>query len=150
MTDDIDELATGFRKRTLVTARLAARLGRKMVGRQIFGGGRDADTQREVDRIRALARVGQVVDYIFFVVYGLIALETVLEATGAREGNWFKQFVDAVTMPILAPFRTLFPSVGDGQYRIMFSYIAALLISGLFHLACRGLIRLIGKRTTEI
>jgi predicted unusual protein kinase regulating ubiquinone biosynthesis (AarF/ABC1/UbiB family) len=50
MTDDLDELATGFRKRTLVTARLAARLGRKMVGRQIFGGGRDGETQRQVDK----------------------------------------------------------------------------------------------------
>src|SRR5687767_4110580 len=73
-----------------------------------------ADTEREIGRSRALARVGQVVDYVFALVYGLIALEIVLEATGAREGNWFKQFIDAVTMPILAPFRTLFPSVGEG------------------------------------
>ncbi len=50
--DALDELARGFRKRTLVTARLAARLGRKMVGRQRFGGGapRDAASQRDVDR----------------------------------------------------------------------------------------------------
>jgi uncharacterized protein YggT (Ycf19 family) len=109
-----------------------------------------ADTEREIDRSRALARVGQVVDYVFCLVYGLIALEIVLEATGAREGNWFKQVVDAVTTPILAPFRTLFPSIGDGQYRIMFSYIAALVIYGLFHLAARGLIRLIARRKAEI
>jgi uncharacterized protein YggT (Ycf19 family) len=109
-----------------------------------------AATEREVDRSRALSRVVQVVDYVFCLVYGLITLEIVLEATGAREGNGFKQFVDAVTTPILAPFRTLFPSVGEGQYRLMFSYIAALVIYGLFHLAARGLIRLIGRRTAEI
>ena len=48
----MDELPQGFRARTLATAMLAARLGRKMVKRQLFGGGGapDPKTAREVDR----------------------------------------------------------------------------------------------------
>src|SRR5205085_4789031 len=36
------------------------------------------ETDREVDRGRALARVSQVIDYIFYVVYGLLAIRLVL------------------------------------------------------------------------
>src|SRR5688500_13569312 len=108
------------------------------------------DTEREVGRSRLMARLAQVVDYLFFLIYGLIGLEIVLEATGARESNGFKQFVDAVTTPILAPFRTLFPTLGDGQFRFMFSYVAALVVYVLIHVAIRGLMRMIAKRRTEI
>ena len=33
-----------------------------------------ADTEREVERGRFFARVSQIVDYIFFVIYGLLAI----------------------------------------------------------------------------
>ncbi|MCA1636562.1 MAG: hypothetical protein LC802_23450, partial [Acidobacteria bacterium] len=36
------------------------------------------ETEREVDRSRTLARVSQVVDYIFYVIYGLLAIRLIL------------------------------------------------------------------------
>jgi hypothetical protein len=42
-----------------------------------------ASTEREVGRGRAAARISQVVDYVFFVIYGLIVLEIVLGLIGA-------------------------------------------------------------------
>src|SRR5438128_5046873 len=45
------------------------------------------DTEAEIDRARGVARVSQVIDYIFYLIYGIITLEIVLELLGARESN---------------------------------------------------------------
>jgi len=50
MPDDLDRLPRGFRKRTLATARLAARLGRKMARRTLFGSPADPETRRQIDQ----------------------------------------------------------------------------------------------------
>src|SRR5215203_3938911 len=42
-------------------------------------------TERETARGRTAARGSQVIDYLFFLVYGIIGVATVLEAIGARE-----------------------------------------------------------------
>ncbi|HLA94891.1 MAG TPA: hypothetical protein VK612_04160, partial [Pyrinomonadaceae bacterium] len=46
-------------------------------------------TQHEVDRGRFAARVSQVVDYVFFLIYGLLGLRLLLELMAARENNAF-------------------------------------------------------------
>jgi predicted unusual protein kinase regulating ubiquinone biosynthesis (AarF/ABC1/UbiB family) len=55
MTDDLDELPRGFRARTLSTALMAARLGKKMVKRQWFGAKEDPDHARAVEKAVAAA-----------------------------------------------------------------------------------------------
>ncbi len=55
---------------------------------------RDAvGAERELVRGRTAARISQVVDYIFYLIYGLIALEFLLGLMGARAGNGFVQFI---------------------------------------------------------
>ncbi len=108
------------------------------------------DTEREVGRTRRSARGAQIVDYVFFVIYALIAIEIVLEAAGARESNGFKSVMDTLTLPFLAPFRGLFADPSIGEYRFMFSYLAALVVWVLVHLAIRGLLRVIGHRQTTL
>ncbi len=109
-----------------------------------------AATEREVARTRGSARVAQIVDYVFFVIYTLIVIEIVLEATGARETNGFKQAMDTITTPFLLPFRGLFADLSVDGYRFVFSYVAALVVWILVHLAIRGLIRLVGRRPTTL
>src|SRR5262245_40403237 len=46
-------------------------------------------SERELDRSRTAARVSQLIDYFFYLVYGLISLEFVLRLMGARSGNGF-------------------------------------------------------------
>jgi predicted unusual protein kinase regulating ubiquinone biosynthesis (AarF/ABC1/UbiB family) len=53
--DDLDELPKGFRQRTLATAMLAARLGRKMAKRQLFGGGGKPDARDAKDVEKAVS-----------------------------------------------------------------------------------------------
>src|SRR5688572_8821515 len=42
------------------------------------------ETEREVELGRSLARVSQVVDYIFFIAYGLLAIRLMLALFAAR------------------------------------------------------------------
>src|SRR5882724_9205041 len=43
------------------------------------------ETHREVERGRAAARVSQIVDYIFILIYGLLAVRLLLALFAARE-----------------------------------------------------------------
>ncbi len=109
-----------------------------------------AATESELARGQAAARASQVVDYLFFLVYGVIGLEIVLDAIGARQSAGFKQFIDALATPFLAPFKGLMPTPGVGSFHLMLSYIVALVVYVLLHMAVNGLFRLIVHRKTAV
>src|SRR5258708_35822801 len=75
------------------------------------------DTEREVERSRGLARISQVVDYIFFVIYALLLMRFLLALLAARSSAGFVQFIVTVTDPFYAPFRGIVasPSVSGGH-----------------------------------
>jgi len=109
-----------------------------------------AATEAELDRGQAAARASQVVDYLFYIVYGIIGLEIVLDLIGARQSAGFKQFIDAIATPFLAPFKGLMPTPGVGSFRLMLSYIVALVVYVLLHMAVNGLFRLLVHRKTAV
>jgi len=109
-----------------------------------------ADTEARLARTRTIARLSQVIDYVFYLIYGIIALEIVLEALGARENAGFKQLVDTIAAPLLAPFEGLMPDPGAGNYRFMISYVFALIVYFLLHLAVKGLLRLFVQTKTHV
>jgi uncharacterized protein YggT (Ycf19 family) len=104
------------------------------------------ETEVELQRGRQFARVGQVVDYLFFLAYSLIGLEIGLELFGARQSSGFKQFLDVVTLPLLRPFRGLMPDPALGSLQLMTSYVVALVVYALAHLAVKKLLRLLAHR----
>lgn len=108
------------------------------------------DTETEVKRAGVLARVSQVIDYVFYVIYGLISLQIIFDLFGARRSNGFRSFIDAISSVWLAPFKNLFPDPASGRFQIRFSYIAALFIYLLLHLAINGLLRMMAHRKTAI
>jgi uncharacterized protein YggT (Ycf19 family) len=108
------------------------------------------ETERALHRARAVTRASQVGDYVFFVIYGLIGLEIVLQLFGARQASAFKRFLDAVTSPLLGPFRGLMPDPALGSMRLMLSYVVALVVYALLHLALNGLLRLFAQRKSSI
>lgn len=109
-----------------------------------------ADTANELDQTRVVARVSQVLDYIFFLIYGLIGLEIILELLGARDSNGFKQFIDMVSAPVLGPFRGLMHDFFAGPFHLMLSYVAALIVYLMLHLAVNGLLRLFAHRKVVV
>ena len=104
------------------------------------------ETERDIDRARTASRVLQVVDYVFFLVYSLIGLEIVLDLLGARQSSGFKRFLDAVTMPLLAPFKGLLPNPSVGSVQLMLSYVAALAVYAILQQAIRRLVRMFTGR----
>ena len=102
--------------------------------------------------IRILSRIRSTVDYLFCLLYGLIGLEIVLDLAGARESTGFKQFLNYLTQPFLGPFAGIFTDPAFREhYRLRVSYMVALCVYLLLHLAVHGLIRLLkhNVRTSE-
>jgi uncharacterized protein YggT (Ycf19 family) len=109
-----------------------------------------ASTETELERGKAIARTSQVIDYLFYLIYGIIGIEIALELMGARESAGFKKFIDVLASPFLAPFKGLMPAPGVGAFRLMISYIVALVVYLLLHLAVNGLLRLFVHKKTEV
>jgi uncharacterized protein YggT (Ycf19 family) len=109
-----------------------------------------AGTERELGRGRTAARISQVVDYFFYLIYGLIALEFLLGLIGARAGNGFVQFIGALTRPLLAPFERIVGTPSSGEFQVRISYVFALVVYVLIHLAINGAFRLVAHRKVTV
>jgi uncharacterized protein YggT (Ycf19 family) len=108
-------------------------------------------TEREVERARSAARISQVVDYLFYVVYALLAIRLLLALLAARSGAGFVQFIHAVTDPLYAPFRGIVASpTAEGGYTLALPIVIAIVIYALIHAGINGLLRLIAHRKTAI
>jgi uncharacterized protein YggT (Ycf19 family) len=109
-----------------------------------------AETEREVARGRIFARVSQVVDYIFFLIYGLLTIRLLLELFNARESAGFVQFVKSITNPFYAPFRGIVAEPSKDGFTLALSIVIALVAYMLLHLAINGLLRLFVHRKTSV
>jgi len=108
-------------------------------------------TDREVSVARGLARGSGVIDYIFGLIYGLLAIRLVLAMVAARSGNGFVLFIQAVTNPLYAMFRGIVPSPSvAGGYTLVVPIIIAMVVYALLHAAINGFLRMIANRKTEI
>ena len=109
------------------------------------------ETDREVRRARSIARVSQIVDYLFFLIYGLLTIRLLLELFAARENAGFFQFIKTVTNPFYSPFRGLVPSPATAEgFTLALPIIVAIVVYMLLHLAVNGLLRIFAHRKTSI
>jgi uncharacterized protein YggT (Ycf19 family) len=109
------------------------------------------ETEREVERARGMARISQVVDYIFYVIYALLAIRFLLALLAARRSAGFVQLIYTVTDPFYAPFRGIVAEpTAEGGARFALSILLAIVVYALLHLGINGLLRLIAHRKTEI
>ena len=109
------------------------------------------DTEREVERGRGAARVSQVVDYIFFVIYALLGMRFLLALMAARSTAGFVKFIVAVTNPFYLPFKGIVASPSTDQgHTLMMPIIIAIIAYLLLHLAINGLLRMLAHRKTAI
>ena len=109
------------------------------------------ETEHEVERGRTLARVSQVVDYIFFVIYGLLVVRLLLAWMAARSEAGFVQFIRSISDPFYAPFRGIVasPTTPEG-YTLALPIVIALVVYILLHMAINGLLRIFVHRKTEV
>ena len=107
-------------------------------------------TDREVRRARGLARISQVIDYVFYVVYTLLAIRLVLALIAARSSSGFVRFIQTVTDPLCSMFRGIVPSPTAGGYTLVLPIVIAIIVYALLHAGITRLLRLIAHRRTEI
>ncbi len=109
------------------------------------------DQEREVERSRGLARISQIVDYIFFVIYALLGMRFLLALLAARSSAGFVQFIVAVTNPFYAPFRGIVASPSTDQgHTLLLPIVIAIIAYVILHLAIIGLLRMLAHRKTAI
>ena len=109
------------------------------------------DTEREVERSRGLARVSQIVDYIFYVIYALLGMRFLLALLAARSTAGFVRFVVAVSNPFYEPFRGIVASPRtDGGHTLLLPIVIAIVVYVLLHLGINGLLRMFAHRKTAI
>ena len=108
-------------------------------------------TDREVERARGAARTSQVVDYIFFLIYAMLALRLALELMAARTSAPFVMFVERVTAPLMYPFTGIVPSpTAEGGYTLALPIVIALIVYALVHAAINRLLRMMAHRKTQV
>ncbi len=108
-------------------------------------------TEREVGRARGVARISQVIDYLFFVLYALLGLRFLLALMAARSGAGFVQFIVTVTNPFYEPFRGIVASPRtDGGHTLMLPLVIAIIVYVLLHLGINGLLRMFAHRKTAV
>jgi uncharacterized protein YggT (Ycf19 family) len=108
------------------------------------------ETETELERSKVLARVSQIIDYIFYIIYGLIGLRILLDLLGANRGSGFRNFIATLSDPFLAPFHNLFADPSAGRFQFRLSYIFALIAYILLHLAINGFLRMLAHRKTAV
>lgn len=110
-----------------------------------------AQTDHEVDRARGAARTSQVIDYIFFLAYALLALRLALELMAARSSAPFVSFVNAITDPLMYPFSGIVPSPSaEGGYTLALPIVIALIVYAILHMAINRMLRMMAHRKTEV
>ena len=108
-------------------------------------------TQSEIDRGRVLARVSQVIDYIFFVIYGLLGIRLILDLFAANSSAGFVQLITTVTDPLYAPFKGIAPSLtAGGGFTLVLPIVIAIVVYMLLHLAINGFLRIFFHRKTTV
>src|SRR5712692_2856055 len=108
-------------------------------------------TEREVGRARGVARISQIVDYIFYVIYALLGMRFLLALLAARSTAGFVQFIVTVTNPFYLPFKGIVASPSTDQgHTLMMPIIIAIIAYLLLHLGINGILRMIAHRKTAI
>jgi hypothetical protein len=109
-----------------------------------------AETDREVERGRTMARISQIVDYAFFLIYASLAIRLILELFAARESAGFVKFIKSITGIFYAPFAGIVPSPSKDGFTLALPIIVAIIAYMILHLAINGLLKIFAQRKTTI
>jgi YggT family protein len=104
---------------------------------------RARDREARERRIRVFDRVTLGVDYVFYLLFGLLTVRFVLSLLGAAETAGFVRFIHGITDPFYAPFSGIVASPAINGGVLDFPLVIALLAYILLHLAVRGLLRVL-------
>jgi uncharacterized protein YggT (Ycf19 family) len=91
-------------------------------------------------------RTIQVLDFLFGLLYTLLAIRLLLELIRARRGAGFVEFIAATTDFFYAPFRGIVPNdTIDGSHPIVWPIVIAIVAYMLLHGVIRRLLSLAAR-----
>jgi uncharacterized protein YggT (Ycf19 family) len=98
-----------------------------------------------------VARISQVIDYVFFIIYALLAIRLILALLAARRSAGFVQFIFWATDLLYSPFRGIVasPTTETGN-TLALPIVIAIIVYAILHAVINGLLRLLAHRKTEI
>jgi uncharacterized protein YggT (Ycf19 family) len=97
------------------------------------------------DRAAFLARVAQVFDYLFGILYALLFVRLALDFFNAHQAG-FVQIIRSLTQPFYGPFEGMFaPTSVDGLHPVVWPLVVAVLAYMLLHAGIRGLLRVLAR-----
>lgn len=108
------------------------------------------DQGRDMSRGRLFARISQVTDYVFSLLYGLLAIRLVLALLAANPSNGFVRLIGAVTEPFYTLFRGIVGSPSAEGHTLVVPILIAMAAYALLHGAIKGLLRMVVHRETAV
>ncbi len=101
--------------------------------------------RRGLTRFEVVSRVARVIDYLFGILYGLLAVRFVLEVMRARRDVGFFEFIRDLTNFFYAPFNGIVPTDTVDGVRVVWPLVVAVFAYALLHAVVRGLLRLLAR-----
>jgi uncharacterized protein YggT (Ycf19 family) len=109
------------------------------------------DTDVALGRARGAARLSQVVDYLFFVIYAVLGIRALLALLAASSRSGFVQFIRTVSDPFYAPFKGIVSSpAAEGGYTLALPILVALVSYVVLHVAINRALRMVVHRKTTV
>jgi YGGT family protein len=96
-------------------------------------------------RVEVVSRIAQVLDYLFGILYALLAVRFVLEVLRARRDAGFVEFIRDLTNFFYAPFNGIVPTDTVDGVRVVWPLVVAVVAYGLLHALVRRLLRLLAR-----
>jgi uncharacterized protein YggT (Ycf19 family) len=94
-----------------------------------------------------IARVDRILDYLFGLLYALLAVRFVLDLLNARTSAGFVQFIRHLTHPFYGPFHGIVATTWIRGMPIVWSLVVAGIAYALLHTAIRGALRLLARES---
>ena len=109
-------------------------------------------SERDLAAVRTAARVNQVVDSCFYVIYSLLGLRFLLALIGANNNAGFVRFIKSITQPFYLPFKNIVasPTLAENGSTLAAPILIAIVVYLMLQAGIRGLLRLIAQRRTQL
>jgi uncharacterized protein YggT (Ycf19 family) len=103
------------------------------------------------DRPRGLARVSQIIDYLFWLLYTLLFIRLLLVFFSANSWAGFVRLINNLTNPFYAPFRGIVSNQPvEGGFTLAIPILIAMVVYALLHFAINKLLRVMAYRRVVV
>lgn len=106
--------------------------------------------KQEIKGKSILTRVSQIVDFIFFTVYGILVIRLLLALFAAKSNGGIVQIFKYGAIPFYSPFTGILPNLtSELGLTLVLPIIVSIFVYILIYLIINGLLTILVKRETN-